>query len=106
MPKNRNDQYRKRSAQEEIDETPSEAEWAALKSDLAKIAEKYLEESPTVGVSYAKDFPEADAAYHLQIALKFMRESRPTDRSPRARQVAVAITELEKVIAYWNYFLM
>ncbi len=39
-------------------------------------------------------------------ALATARKNRPEDRSPRARQYAVLITDLEKAYAYfysWNY---
>lgn len=37
---------------------------------------------------------------------KKMENSRPADRSEQARRIAVAITEYQKVMAYWHTFVM
>lgn len=39
-------------------------------------------------------------------ALETLRESKPEERSEKARRYAVAITELEKVYAYYVTFVM
>lgn len=38
--------------------------------------------------------------------LQKLRASKPEDRSEKARRVAVTITELEKVIAYYRGFVV
>lgn len=42
---------------------------------------------------------------HLEDALRRLRDSRPDERSEKARRVAVAITEMEKVVAYYKTFV-
>ena len=37
--------------------------------------------------------------------LDLMRAAKPDERSERARRIAIAITELEKVLAYWLAFV-
>lgn len=39
-------------------------------------------------------------------ALETLRESKPEERSEKARRYAVTITELEKVYAYYVIFIM
>ena len=68
--------------------------------DIEELKSKIIASSPK------KDFPEGDAAFHLQQALRAMRRAKPNDRSPRDRQIAVAVTEAEKLIAYWGFFIM
>ncbi len=41
----------------------------------------------------------------LEEALRRLRDSRPEERSEKARRVAVAITEMEKVYAYYMTFV-
>lgn len=42
----------------------------------------------------------------LQRALKNMRDSKPDERSEKARRYAVSITEMEKVLAYFDVFVV
>lgn len=49
--------------------------------------------------------PESKALQLLKEALEAMREAKPEDRSELARRYAVSITELEKVMAYYLYFV-
>ncbi len=37
--------------------------------------------------------------------LDLMRSMKPEERSERSRRIAIAITELEKVLAYWLVFV-
>lgn len=46
------------------------------------------------------------AFVEIQAALIRLMASRPSDRSRLARHYAVTITELEKVIAYFCYFVV
>ena len=41
----------------------------------------------------------------LLYALQALRAEKPEDRSEKARRYAIAITELEKVIAYYYMFI-
>jgi hypothetical protein len=49
--------------------------------------------------------PDLQAAYHLRIALETLEKYKPNDRSKIDRHWAVAITDLEKVIAYFDYWV-
>ncbi len=47
-------------------------------------------------------------AYHLQMALSKMDETRSKvgRAHPVGRHCSITITDLEKVIAYWDYFIV
>ena len=47
--------------------------------------------------------PEAEIHFELYEVLRFMTEYKPNDRSEQDRHWAIAITDLEKVIAWWGY---
>ncbi len=49
--------------------------------------------------------PESEALVHLKAALEAMKAEKPEERSELARRYAVSITELEKVMAYYLYFV-
>ena len=42
----------------------------------------------------------------LWLLLEQMRRAKPTDRSEKARRYAVAITEMEKVVAYFKTYVI
>lgn len=42
----------------------------------------------------------------LETSLKILRQSKPDDRSELARRYAVTITELEKVYAYFDTYVI
>ena len=42
----------------------------------------------------------------LKLALMKLREAKPAERTEEARRYAVAITEMEKVVAYFNTFVI
>lgn len=42
----------------------------------------------------------------LREAMKVLRENKPTERNELARRYAVTITELEKVISYYDTFIV
>ncbi len=42
----------------------------------------------------------------LQTIAERMKIAKPDDRSEKARRVQIAITDLEKVMAYWKAFVM
>lgn len=46
------------------------------------------------------------AVQKLEEALDALRQAKPEDRSEEARRYAVTITELEKVLAYFNTFVV
>ncbi len=52
--------------------------------------------------------PKRDARSEnsLALSLKILREAKPNDRSEKDRRYAVAITELEKVYAYFNTYVI
>jgi hypothetical protein len=39
-------------------------------------------------------------------ALQALRDAKPNDRSELDRRLAIAITELEKVVAFYNYYVV
>ena len=45
-------------------------------------------------------------ALHLTQAHRALLSERPTERSEHARRYAIAITELEKLIAYFDYWVV
>lgn len=57
-------------------------------------------------ISLAELDKDMQTAYHLQVALQAMKDSRPNDRSAADRHWAVAITDMERIIAYFDYFIM
>ncbi len=44
--------------------------------------------------------------FAIKELLEMMKEEKPNDRSAQDRNWAVAITEVEKVKAYWNYYIV
>lgn len=48
---------------------------------------------------------ESEALQNLKVALETMKAAKPAERSELARSYAVAITDLEKLIAYYCYFV-
>ena len=50
--------------------------------------------------------PDQQAALFLREALEALHGRKPNDRSAKDRRYAVTITELEKVVAYFDYFVM
>jgi hypothetical protein len=48
---------------------------------------------------------EREVLNQLEDALRRLRDSKPEERSEKARRVAVTITEMEKVIAYYKTFV-
>lgn len=50
--------------------------------------------------------PDLQIAYHLQAALEKMQQAKPNDRSPSDRHRAIAITDLERVIAFFDYYVV
>jgi hypothetical protein len=48
---------------------------------------------------------EHDDLYALQQTLSRLVSNKPNDRSPKDRHYAVMITDLEKIIAYYRYFI-
>jgi hypothetical protein len=51
------------------------------------------------------DVLEREVLNQLEEALRRLRDSKPEERSEKARRVAVTITEMEKVIAYYKTFV-
>lgn len=49
--------------------------------------------------------PDHQAAYHLRAAYDAMKANKLNDRSPVDRHWAIALTELEKVVAYFDYWV-
>jgi hypothetical protein len=49
--------------------------------------------------------PDEQAAYFLAMAREKLKSGKPNDRSPKDRHWAVTLTELEKVIAYFDYWV-
>jgi hypothetical protein len=48
---------------------------------------------------------ESKSLSDLEVALETLRNAKPEERSEKARRYAVAITELEKVIAYFKVYI-
>jgi hypothetical protein len=42
----------------------------------------------------------------LSVAMKALRDGKPTERSEISRRYAITITELEKVMAYFGMFVI
>jgi len=49
---------------------------------------------------------DAAAMDKLQKMLEFLRFTKPEDRSEKARRYAVTITEMEKVVAYFQTWVV
>lgn len=50
--------------------------------------------------------PTQDLSDEMIELLQRLRKSKPEDRSEKARRIAVTITEIEKVIAYYRSFVI
>lgn len=50
--------------------------------------------------------PQHKALYDLQKALESLQEAKPEERGELTRRYAVTITDLEKVIAYYETFIL
>jgi hypothetical protein len=68
-----------------------------------------MDEEPDDGSTISIDELDLDyqVAYHLQDALSKMGATRTKigRDHPAGRHCSIAITELEKVVAYWSYFV-
>lgn len=49
---------------------------------------------------------DLQASYYFQIALEKLQQAKPDDRSNIDRRFAITITEFEKVIAYYDYYVL
>jgi hypothetical protein len=65
-----------------------------------------MDENEQKSIELADLDKDMQTAYHLQVALQAMKDNKPNDRSPTDRHWAVAITDMERVIAYFDYFIM
>jgi hypothetical protein len=56
------------------------------------------------------DEEQKEKLYQIQdklvAAIDALKDGKPEDRSETARRFAVTITEMEKVLAYFNYFVV
>jgi len=52
-----------------------------------------------------EELTSAEIADMLNDLKKAMEHNKPGDRSTKDRYFAIAITELEKLIAFWEYYL-
>lgn len=70
--------------------------------ELEKIRNDFMNE-----VASQKERSELDASIGKSLikVLWSMKETRGTERSERSRRIAICITELEKVIAYWEMWV-
>jgi len=50
--------------------------------------------------------PDLKASWCFQVALEKLKEAKPNNRSEIDRRYAITITEFEKVIAYYDYYVL
>lgn len=53
-----------------------------------------------------KELDEVDGYEVLNNSLEILQQIKPNDRSAMDRRYAIVITDLEKIIAYYNQFIL
>ncbi len=64
-----------------------------------------MEEDERLEAKYDSWDLEFQASYHFQMTLEKLKEAKLNDRGDLDRRFAITITELEKVIAYYDYYI-